>query len=56
MLDCVGRPPVCIKIILGYLIILQYNATLLGTKNKCKSIEDVQSFNLRQYLFFKSTY
>ena len=48
MLDCADKQPVCMKNVpLGYLPILQYDATLLGTKNKCKSIGDVLWFKLR---------
>ena len=53
MLDCADRQPMCIKM---YYIILQYDATHVGTKNKCKSIGDVARFKLRQFLFFKSIY
>ena len=46
MLDCADRPPLCIKyVLLGYLPILQYDATLLGTKNKGKSIEMYEGLN-----------
>ena len=41
------------NVLLGYLPISQYDATLLGTKNNGKSIEDLLSFNLRLILIFK---
>ena len=57
MLDCADKPLACIKnVLLSYLPILQYDATLLGTKNKCQSIGDVLRFKLRYFLFFKSIY
>ena len=42
-----------IRLLYSYLPILQYDATLFGTNNNRKSIEEVISFNLRPNLSFR---
>ena len=43
-------------VLLDYLPILQYGATLLGSKDKCKKIEEVSRLNLRHFLIFKKIF
>ena len=43
-------------VLLGYLSIMQYDATLLGSKGKCKKMEEVPWLNLRLFLLFKTKF
>ena len=54
MIDFVGILSVFkIRVLWSYLPILQYDATLFGTNNNRKSIEEIKSFNLRPSLSFR---
>ena len=44
---------IVLNVQLDYLPILQYDATLFGSKDKCKKMKEVPRLNLRDFLFFK---
>ena len=56
MLDFVGKLHVCINCITGLSPLLQNDAALLGSKDKCKKMEDVPRLNLGHFLFCKTIF